>query len=254
MKIFLFCLLVLSTCWAAHGNAQPIIGLTEEWPPYNYTHNGTVKGLATDIVQATLEKAQLETNIRAYPWARAYDMALEQENVLIYSILRSPQREVLFKWIGPIFNKNIYLVKLKDRTDIVLRSLEDAKQYRIGVMDKDSSYQHLLSLGFEEGVHLDTAPSEPLNVKKLFSDRIDLLVQNDISLAIRLKELGLPPDRVAIALPLYAKDQAFYMAFSKTTPDELVDRVRKAFEQIRADGTIDAILKKHLNGTRQNRP
>ena len=185
MKIFIFSLLTLSIFWVANSNAQQIIGVTEDWPPYNYADNGIVKGIATEIVQATLAQADLEATIRVYPWARAYDMALNQENVLIYSIRRSSEREALFKWIGPIFYQNIYLVKLKNRTDIVLTSLEDAKRYRLGVMNQDSSHHFLLSQGFEKRVNLDTTPSETLNVKKLFTGRIDLLVQNDISLAIQ---------------------------------------------------------------------
>jgi polar amino acid transport system substrate-binding protein len=211
-----------------------------------------VKGIATEIVQATLAQANLAATIHVYPWARAYNIALKQENVLIYSIRRSPEREALFKWIGPIFYQNIYLVKLKDRTDLVLTSLEDAKRYRLGVMNQDTTHQFLLSQGFEEGVNLDVTPSETLNIKKLFAGRIDLLVQNDISLAIRMQELELPLNQVAKALPLFDKDQGLFMAFSKQTSDELVNRVRKAFEQIQAEGIIDAILAKHLNSCQQN--
>jgi polar amino acid transport system substrate-binding protein len=254
MQKIIFSLLSLLICWVANGNAQQIIGVTEDWPPYNYADNGIVKGLATEIVQATLAQADSEATIHVYPWARAYNMALKQENVLIYSIRRSPEREALFKWIGPIFYQNIYLVRLKDRTDIVLTSLEDAKRYRLGVMNQDSSHHFLLRQGFEEGVNLDTASSETLNVKKLFAGRIDLLVQNNISLAIRMQELELPLSQVAKALPLYDKDQEFFMAFSKQTSDELVNRVRKAFAQLQAAGIIDAILAKHLNRGQQNCP
>ena len=52
-------------------------------------------------MEKTLQAAQLrDYQIRLYPWARAYDMALKEPNVLIFLIARTSARETQFKWAG----------------------------------------------------------------------------------------------------------------------------------------------------------
>ncbi|MNL83457.1 hypothetical protein D3C87_2111090 [compost metagenome] len=49
-----------------------------------------------------------------------------------------------------------------------------------------------------------------------------------------------------LALPDLGGEGGLYMAFSLKTPDELVEKLRKALETIHHNGTYDAILKKWL--------
>lgn len=65
----------------------PIDIVTEESPPLQYFVNGKLDGRTTRIVKAVLEQAGLDGEFRVYPWARAYNIALNSKNTLIYSIL-----------------------------------------------------------------------------------------------------------------------------------------------------------------------
>ncbi|MCP4405252.1 MAG: amino acid ABC transporter substrate-binding protein [bacterium] len=246
MKQVLLLLVMLSvTLGAVH--AQEITVVTEEWGPYNYTEDGKVVGISTEIVQATLARAGIDAEIRIYPWARAYTMALEKENVLIFSIYRSRERESLFKWIGPIsLPTDYYLFKLTTRTDLIIHSLEDAKKYTIGVMRDDQAHQFLLKQGFNEEEHLDIVSREELNIRKLIGGRIDFLPSAELSLADRMKKLNLPFSKVEKTFLLYGGEAKSYMAFSQQTSDELVDRVRAAFEELNAEGIIETTVEKYL--------
>lgn len=124
--------------------------VTENYPPINYEENGKIKGISTDIVRAVLERAGLTADIRLYPWARAYNLAEEGRDVMIYSIARTAERENSFKWIGPLYTIEEGLFKLKSRADIKLESLEDAKAYRTGVIRGYAVHQYLLKEGFKE--------------------------------------------------------------------------------------------------------
>jgi len=44
--------------------AQDIQVVTEDWRPYNYEENGVIKGLGTEIVEATLNEAKLPYKVK----------------------------------------------------------------------------------------------------------------------------------------------------------------------------------------------
>jgi len=246
MKHSIFTLIILAALTCSVG-AQQLMVLTEERPPYNYQEGDEIMGLSTEIVRAVLNKAGIEAKFRLYPWTRAYKMASERENALIYSIVRSPEREELFKWVGPLVpSVRIFLYKLKDRTDIVIDALDDAKQYTIGVTQEDSMHQYLLGEGFEEGKQLAVVTKDEQSMEKLFRGRVDLIAEGELSIPLRMKSLDLPVEQVEKVFLLAEWNDILYMAFSQQTPDELVERARTAFEQLNADGTIDGIIGKYL--------
>lgn len=232
-------------CIVGSAAAQSLTVVTEEWPPYNHTEKGQVAGVVTEVVRATLERAGIDYTINVYPWARAYDMAQNRENVLIYSIFRLPIRERLFKWIqiDGLF-VNMHLFRPSHRTDIDATTLDKAKQYRIGVTRDTSTHHFLLDNGFEDGVNLFPVKSEELNIIKANreNERIDLTTGDTLSLACWLKASGYPSDYWVRQAFLFKRE--IYMAFSINTSDELVERVHTAFHALKAEGEIDAIVER----------
>ncbi len=128
--------------------AETITIATENLPPFQINENDSIKGVRTEVVRAIADETDMKYKIAIYPWARAYDMPLKKKNVLIYSLIRSPERESLFKWIGKIGEVKGRLFKLKSRKDINLKNLDDAKNYKIGVVRDDYTHQFLKSKGF----------------------------------------------------------------------------------------------------------
>ncbi len=241
-----FTMLILSL--ATISAAQEITAVTEQWPPYNYKENNEIKGISTEIVQAALSKAGIKAKIHVYTWARSYKMASEQENVLIYTILRNEKREKLFKWIGPIVPlAKMCLFRPSERTDIVVNSLEDAKKYRIGVAYNTSTHQLLLDKGFEKGKNLFPVPKQEQNIAKLLKGRLDLITDREITLAMGMKSLGKPFSKVEKVFILSEWDQGFYMAFSTKTSDKIVEQVKTAFDQVKAQGIPETVMEKYLN-------
>ncbi|XVN20213.1 hypothetical protein QZH46_10075 [Pseudomonas corrugata] len=121
-----------------HSHAEGIEVVTED-SLYAYLRDGKLVGPGTRVVEQTLDKAELtDHHILLYPWARAYDKALHEPNVLIYPMDRTVLREPLFKWVGELERVTIKLYKLRERHDITLSNLEDAKLYTVGVVRNDS--------------------------------------------------------------------------------------------------------------------
>ena len=113
---------------AGISHAQNITLVTENYPPFQIKESGKPpQGFAIELVEAMKKYAGINEKIEVYPWARAYNMALIKPNTFIFSLARTKEREDLFKWIGDYFMATTAIYALKSRTDIVITSLEDAK-------------------------------------------------------------------------------------------------------------------------------
>ena len=222
--------------------AQNVVPVTEDYPPFNFVVNGQLQGPGPDIVNAILKDLKIDTKINVYPWARAYNMAKTEENVLIFSMSRTAAREHMFKWVGKIAQNNVYFFKLAGRSDVVVNSLDDAKKYNIGAVIADVKAQTLASLGFK---HLDLISKGDINLKKLVGKRIDLMPSTILTVETFAKSLGLDKNQFKPIYKINELSTDLYMAFSKKTSDELVNKFRKSYKKLKANGTIAKIMAKY---------
>ena len=243
--IWLTAVFTLIIAVSAFGQEVQIV--TENYPPYNYEENGEVKGVSTEIVKAVLKKAGLDIKIRVYPWARAYNMALKEPGTLIYSIARTPERENKFKWVGVIAPADQVLLSLKERTDIKLNNLDDIRKYRVGTVIADVIEHHLLNNGFKVRKNIDQCSSYDTNIKKLLFKRTDVCAIGKLVGYNIIRKMGHDPDvTVQQVYRFDALSDGVCMAFQKDTSDEIVNKFKKALENIKNNQTYDKILSKYL--------
>jgi len=222
----------LSLMSVAAGAREVLEVVTEDWPPYSYIlPDGNVGGIATDKVRRLLDKSGLEYRINLYPWIRAYKMALTQKNVMIYSIYRTRERESKFQWLCPLLpTHSMFFYALSDRKDFDINTLEDLKQYTIGITKEEYGYQYLLEHGFKEKEQLDITPNYDINLRKLLEKRVDFIIESSHTMKLRLQGIGYDFERVT---PVFEVDTAAVadncMAFSLRTSPELVEQIRKVF-------------------------
>lgn len=223
--------------------AQPITVVTEEYPPYNFLDSQKrISGMATEVVEAVLKRARLDYKMALYPWARAYQLAQDAPNVLIYSIGRSAQRESLFKWVDVIAPYDVSLYRLKSRSDIQVTQLADARRFRIGAVRDDVRAQYLK----KEGLKPDLVNDDSANVKKLATGRIDMFPIDAFGMVALYRREGIDPRTVVKVIQLDALSAGLYMAFSRQTPDDVVHTCRTALAGIKKDGTFERIRVKYL--------
>lgn len=240
--------LLVSTGYASFASAHGITVVTEELPPYNMTEDGKLTGMATEVVEAVLAEVGEKARIQSMPWARAYDIALNSENVLIYSIARTPQREALFKWVGSIAPTRWALFSLPG-TQFDLNSLDDARQYQIATVKEDVGEQYLIDKGFTVGRNLQSSNKYEHNYEKLKAGRVQLWISNELNAHYLVRKASGNPNENAVAqlnLDDLGGVNGLYMAFSRNTPDELVQRFSDALARVRADGRYDVIASRWL--------
>ena len=71
--------------------------LTENLPPLNYVENGVLVGPSVEIVKEIQKKVGSLEPIQVYPWSRAYKMALENKNVVLFGMTYTKVRHDNFK-------------------------------------------------------------------------------------------------------------------------------------------------------------
>lgn len=240
LRQLLFALATLSLALGA--NAQKITVVTEEYPPYNFTDaSKKITGVSTEVVEEVLKRAKIDYQLGVYPWARAYQMAQEDPNVLIYSIGRNETREKLFKWVDVIAPYNVHLYRLKSRSDIKGTDLAALKAYKIGAVRQDVRAQFLEKAGIKpELVNEDGA-----NIKKLAEGRIDLFPIDELGVVALYKREGADFSTITPVLKLDALSSGLYMAFSQKTDDAIVARAKAALQELQKDGTVDKIKTKY---------
>lgn len=244
MQTIILSLAFVLFCSPAYGDRQLLIP-TEEWPPYNFMKDGEVVGLSTDLVKAMLARAEIDCRLEVWPWKRAYATTLKQPYTLLYTTSRTAQREHLFKWIGPLYPRQLHLFKLKSRKDIRIDGWESLKKYEIGVLRGGSVEELLQSKGFEAENHYWPVSEVEQNLRKIFLQRIDLVVGSDMTLAFRLKNSSHKFSDLEKVF-LLADQGGYYIAVNKDTPDRLITKLQMAFDALIQAGLREQIQSRYL--------
>ena len=221
------------------GLCEELTILTENLPPLNYVDNGELIGSSVEIVKAIQKKVGSLEQIQVYPWSRAYKMALEEKNVILFGMTYTKVRHDKFKWVGPLATKRDILVAKKG-SGIIIDSLEDAKKVnRIGTLRDDTRGRLLESHGFK---NLEPVSDEQLNAKKLALGRIDLWAYKIPGMRTVCDLAG--ADYTKFEEVYHLREIELMIAFSKKTSDAIVKTWQGAFNELSTDGTILQIQKK----------
>ncbi len=217
---------------------------TEENPPQSYRDlNGNLTGSSVEIVEALMQETGREEPLFLTNWNDAYNQGLLAPNTMVFSTLKSSQRESLFHWIGPVCAKNYCFFVLAD-SHIELNDINDAKMLdQIGVPDGWASEQELTDAGF---TNLQTWATPEMVFEKLMEGSVDAAVLNDIAIRHLAEEGGYNPETIRNALLLSSGDT--YLAFSLDTRQRYLDEWQQAFTKIMNDGTFSSIWDKWYPG------
>jgi polar amino acid transport system substrate-binding protein len=201
--------------------------LTTEFPPYQTLENGVIAGKNTEIVNHILKQTKYNAKFSMYPWPRAYEKSLTDNDTLIYSIARTPEREKLFHWITPISSFNVYLWKLSKNKQMKIKTLDDAKRYTIGGVLNDVKANYLLKMGFIVDKNLEYASNDELNLRKFYAGRIDIMIADEVDFLTRSKRHGFDSSSATRLIKIDGISNQLYLAASlKTSPEIVLDLIK----------------------------
>lgn len=235
----------------AQAQAPALQGLTEALPPLNYEQDGKVTGFSSELLDLMVAEAGVALQKQLLPWGRAYDRATRPGDTVLYSLVRTPEREPLFRWVGPIGPRRILLYRWVDRGDIQPKTLDDVRNYRIGSTLESAATKHLLKSGFAtlppEGgtAGLELGVNDEQNMRKFIARRFDLLVSLDWAAAFNAKNAGIDP---ADLVPVLVLDDSlsYWYGLNLSVDAEVARKLNAALQKIKSDGRYTQLRQKYL--------
>jgi polar amino acid transport system substrate-binding protein len=238
-------LLLAGAARAAEKPDTDLVLLTENFPPYNMAKNGknfaqedNINGIAVDIVREMFKRANITYSLTLrFPWERIYKLALEKPGYGVFVMARLPDREKLFKWVGPI-GPDDWIMLAKADSKITLESLAQARKYKIGAYKGDAIAETLAKQGLAPIVVL----RDQDNAKKLVNGQIDLWATGDPAGRYLARQDGV----TGLKTVLRFNSAELYLALNKDVSDEIVARLQAALDQLRKEGVVDDIMARYL--------
>ncbi|MCQ1537890.1 transporter substrate-binding domain-containing protein [Methanocalculus taiwanensis] len=211
--------------------------VTEENPPYNYLDaDGEAAGQSTDVVREILARLHEKSPIELLPWSDAYGLALGTRNVALYSAARTPERESLFSWVGPIGKQGFVFYAPAGFGGEIPGVDEIQNQYTVGVVRDDWRHQYLVKQGFER---LVLYSDDIKAIQGLKAGEADLWFGSSDSITPLSRAAGLEPTAL---VPVYTlREIELYIAFNKDTDEDVIRRWQAALDGMKKDGTYEEI-------------
>ena len=236
----MFAAVLLSISYEALSYDFKLQIITEDLPRWNYLENGELKGFVVDIVKDIKKRVEDNADIKVMPWAKGYNLLQNEHNVALFTTARSPWRENLFQWVGPVGSDEWVFVARADN-QIKITSLEDAKNvHAIAAYKDDVREQFLREKGF---TNIDVSLTDQACLNKLLTGRVDLWIQDELDLKAKIAGQNA---NVRVVYSIQTID--FYIAFSKGVPAAVVKEWQDALDAMKKDGVYREIYKKWYGG------
>lgn len=244
----LFCLGVLFKASVVYSANVRLV--TEPFQPFQFIdQKGDLKGLSVEIIrELSFELSdQLIEKIEVYPWARAYKLATEEPNVLIFTISKTESRLRNFSWLYSYnIDNSAYFWIRKDNAALHDIDWTKAKKLRTSIPRDDTNLDLLLERGFSQKDNLFVTNDFHQAIKMLVLGRSDFVFAGNVSMTIQLKSTKFNRNlfKKVPTEGAYAPKLSF--AFSKGTDSEMVKKYREAFLSLEERGIIQKNIEKYL--------
>ncbi len=237
-------IVLLGYSTAVLPSQQTILLVTEQWPPFNYSEDGKLKGFSVEVVQQMMILMDYNYPINLLPSMRSTRVLATRPNTLMFSLFKTPEREHQYKWVGPLVETEVYFYKRKN-SKIKADTLDDLKRLnRIGTRHAGIIVERLQELGF---TNLDSTATTSMQIYKMLSaGRFDVAISDsDLGVMYNLNKLNIDKNTLE-KIPLVIFKSELYLAANKNIPDHEIQRWQSALDTLKNNGDYQRILDKYL--------
>lgn len=224
------------------SKAQDIQLVTENLAPYNYRDNDKLKGISAEIVLEILKHIPNKSaSIKTYPFKRAMAMAKSKPNTLIFSIIRTKEREEDFVWIGTLAPITAALFRLAKREDVHIQNLNDLKNFQISDIQGSAIWEYLKG----HGIKTHEVPTTRQNIKLLKLGRIDLVGSAELNFYHVAREMGYPDTDFELAYVFQNLTKDLWLAMNVDSDREVIKQFKQSMKRVKNSDTYNKILIKY---------
>lgn len=237
--LILALLCLLSSPFSPAAGSAPYQVVTEEWAPYNYQENNQLTGMTTDIVRAIMALTGDDFPLQLLPSMRSTHALQLRPRTIMFSLFRTPDRDPLYKWVGPIVEESIYPYQLASAAPPLNSREQLLRAPRITTRQAGLIPQVLQAQGFD---NLDTSATSNLQLyRMLLAGRTGVIIGDTAAgVAYYSRVLHIAPGTLR-QIPVELYRSSLYIAFSRDSDDSVVNAWSRALEQLRQSGELERI-------------
>ncbi|MET3133223.1 polar amino acid transport system substrate-binding protein [Oxalobacteraceae bacterium GrIS 1.11] len=236
----------------------PCFALAQDW--HVYTHslgeqtvysdgvlqgkpNGGKRAYYVELVRALLAELHLPDRIEEVPLARGLALLRTRDEVALFNLDRTPEREDKMAWVGPIWEEADYLYE-RTAAPTGIRKLADASQLRVCVLNGNMHDALLVQSGF---AHLYRHNTYVGCFQMLALGRVDLVASADSGLEQKLVAAQVDFSKIRATHVRLATSKG-YIALSKSTSAAEVARWNAALATLTKSGARRVLQKRYALG------
>lgn len=216
---------------------QSIKVVASEFPPLTTNAGGQPGGVVLEILREAGRKAGIPLEFSFLPWQRAQLETQARNDVLIIPFTRTSDREAHYQWVAPVLEFYTVMVTLSDPP----ASIEEARQLVVGYVRGTSFKDEAERAGFP---YVEETNDDVTNARKLKLGRIGAWITTDLMAHGVYRQAGFDPAELKYG-PNLGPVKISYVAASHDFPKETAKRIANAINQMRADGSYQAIVKRY---------
>jgi polar amino acid transport system substrate-binding protein len=226
-----------------HASARELTGVTVEWAP----HYGSVMpdgGAMTQITKAAFQRTGHSAEISFIAWNRALKNVEEGKDDFVMGAYSNEERARTYFVSEPVYYLDFGLVALDSLGFAEMDGLRSIEPYTIGV---NLGYANTEEFDAADYLAKEVAPSPKLNIRKLYRDRIDMVIGAFDVVRFEARKENMNTSRLVFIQPPLQRN-ALYLLVSRNIPDgeQIVNDFNAGLAQITADGTLDDLLRNYL--------
>jgi len=221
---------------------------TENAPPSNYgtgvALDRKVEGSSVDILNEIQARTGYVNKINLSLWNDAYAIAQYLPNSAVFATARTPEREDMFQWVGPIFSYRTYFYTLAS-SGLTIETLDQAKALE-SIATPNGWFTH----DFLENNNFPNIVATALTSQDAFNQLINgevqsiLLPDADVNWLADMNEVSMSD----LTQHIEALNFNGYIAFSLSTPESTVQQWQNNLDAMKTDGTFETIWNSWYEG------
>lgn len=230
------CLALFSACVAEKGGEKLIMGTNAAFPPYEYYDGDKIVGIDAEIAALLAEKLGMELEITDMDFNGI--ISAVQNGVVdigLAGMTVTPKRLESVNFSNP-YAKGVQVVIVKEGSDI--KKIADLEGKLIGVQEATTGDIYSTD-EFGEG-NIKRYQTGAAAIAALQGDIVDaVIIDNEPAKAFVKENKGLT------ILEAHYADEDYAIAVAKDNT-ELLEKINKALDELKADGSIDKIVNKYI--------
>lgn len=218
-------------------------GYAHSLPPLSYEEGGRAQGLLVELFLEMAAQLGVNGRVEIQPFLRQQQAAMLGNDGVAFPIVRLPEREDMYLWIGPVVRRRVMLYRLAQRNDLDFKGWARLGSAQVVVNKGTATHRKLVEDFRVPAAQLQLASNYGAAVKMLVAGRADYLAMNELAAAWAVRQAGQASDVLRPVQELEG-DGAYWLAVLPTARP-LAQALQDALDALRRQGRVDALRRQY---------